>query len=250
MNNDNKLKQALREVVSREFANIPMRDDEIQYEFSTSLPRSATKQIRAGRIGLWRMTNKAARRAAVIAIAFLLAGLIALGIPSVRAAVVGFIARIFDDRIEFSTQNHGDSVIVDRYMLSSIPEGFTELYTDETESEITVVYTNDNGETIRFKQSVAVDYLESVDANLGQMTCITSDGVDIYVYNTEGCVYAIWLENEYAFSLTYYGGRSHTDVLDIIELVDKVVPTAEPMQHPGKTAQPSAYLPATASCAA
>ena len=88
---DNALNAALREVVSRDFADIPQHENEIAYEFSDGFTRKMDKLTKAEKSRFWRMTNTVSKRAAAVVIAIMLITLTACSIPTVRAAVVDFI---------------------------------------------------------------------------------------------------------------------------------------------------------------
>ena len=90
---ENKLKTALREVVSAEFAEIPRNEREINHSFSDDFLRRMDKLTHAQRSRFWRMTNTVPKRVAAVAAAFLLIALTACSIPSVRAAATTFIGR-------------------------------------------------------------------------------------------------------------------------------------------------------------
>lgn len=93
---ENKLKTALREVVSTEFAEIPRNEREINHSFSDDFLRRMDKLTHAQRSRFWRMTNTVPKRVAAVAAAFLLIALTACSIPSVRAAATKFIRETFD----------------------------------------------------------------------------------------------------------------------------------------------------------
>ena len=93
---DNVLNAALREVVSREFADIPQHESEIAHEFSDGFTRRMDKLTKAEKSWFWRMTNTVAKRVAVVLVVLMFITLTACSIPSVRAAVVDFIKEKFE----------------------------------------------------------------------------------------------------------------------------------------------------------
>ena len=63
---ENKLKTALREVVSAEFAEIPGNEREINHSFSDDFLRRMDKLKHAQRSRFWRMTNTVPKRVAAV----------------------------------------------------------------------------------------------------------------------------------------------------------------------------------------
>lgn len=63
---DNVLNAALREVVSREFADIPQHENEIAYKFSDGFTRRMNKLTKAEKSRFWRMTNTIPTRVAAV----------------------------------------------------------------------------------------------------------------------------------------------------------------------------------------
>ena len=219
---NNKLKQAFRDAAALEFADIPTRDSDIQYEFSTNLTLSMPKLVKAERSGFRHVANTKLKRVAAIVIAFMLIGIAVFGIPPVRAAVVGFITRIFETEMEFSTERGGTARIEERYGIAMLPDGFVEASTDESEASLITFYTHDNGDAIIFKQTATDASFASADMELEKMHRVTLNGMDVYIRSAENCVFAIWLCDEYVFSLTCYGEQEQDEVLAIVESVERV----------------------------
>ena len=92
---DNVLNAALREVVSREFADIPQHENEIAYKFSDGFTRRMNKLTKAEKSRFWRMTNTIPTRVAAVFVVIMLITLTACSIPTVRAAVVDFIKETY-----------------------------------------------------------------------------------------------------------------------------------------------------------
>ena len=63
---ENSFNRALREVVSGEFSNIPLRDEEILHTFSNVFLRKMDKLTKAEKRRFWRMTSTVPKRIAVI----------------------------------------------------------------------------------------------------------------------------------------------------------------------------------------
>jgi len=150
----------------------------------------------------------------------MLLALTACSIPSVRAAVVSFITETFDNCVHFFTRDLGANSITRRYQLQDLPEGFTEHFRDESDAAVSIFYKRDNGETLCFTQSAADSFDASIDNEFGELTMLSHQDIDVYLYETAGCLHAMWLYDGYAFELTYYGDCSRDDVLKLIEALE------------------------------
>ena len=104
---DDVLNAALREVVSREFADIPQQENKIDYAFSDDFMRRMDKLTKAEKSRFWRMTNTIPKRVAAVFVAIMLIALTACSIPTVRAAVVDFIKETYDNCIRLFTGETG-----------------------------------------------------------------------------------------------------------------------------------------------
>ena len=126
---DNVLNAALREVVSREFADIPQHENEIAYKFSDGFTRRMDKLTKAEKSRFWRMTNTIPKRVAAVFVVIMLITLTACSIPTVRAAVVDFIKETYENCIHLFTGEAGSKKISAHYMLKDLPDGFEEIST-------------------------------------------------------------------------------------------------------------------------
>lgn len=154
---ENKLKTALREVVSTEFAEIPRNEREINHSFSDDFLRRMDKLTHAQRSRFWRMTNTVPKRVAAVAAAFLLIALTACSIPSVRAAATKFIRETFDSYVHFFTEKSERRQITEHYRLTELPDGYAEEIVVKNDSCCISFYQNEAGDRIIFAQSVTGD---------------------------------------------------------------------------------------------
>ena len=113
---ENSFNRALREVISGEFSNIPLHEAEIPHTFSNGFLRKMDKLTKAEKNRFWRMTSTAPKRFAVIMASLLIITLTACSIPSVRAAVVGFIKETYDNCVRLFTGDVGSNKISDQYL--------------------------------------------------------------------------------------------------------------------------------------
>lgn len=216
---DNVLNAALRVAVSREFMDIPQHEYEIAYEFSEGFTRRMDKLTKAEKSRFWRMTNTIPKRVAAVFIAIMLITLTACSIPTVRAAVVDFIKETYENCIHLFIGETGSKKISAQYTLTDLPDGFEEISTTETGIRKIVSYQTANGDQIILTQSITNDYAIFLDNENGHLSEINLSGMKVSVYESDDCIVAIWLEDQYAFHLTVYGDY---DMDFIIKLVGDV----------------------------
>lgn len=202
---DNVLNAALREVVSREFADIPQHENEIAYEFSDGFTRRMDKLTKAEKSKFWRMTNTIPKRVAVVFIAIMLITLTACSIPTVRAAVVGFIKETYENCIHLFTDEAGSKKISEHYVLTELPDGFVETDTDDSDASFVVVYQNEKGDKIILSQSITDQFSIHMDNEHGIISEIIISGMKVTIYESDDCIVAVWIQDQYAFNLTVYG---------------------------------------------
>ena len=202
---DDVLNAALREVVSREFADIPQQENKIDYAFSDDFMRRMDKLTKAEKSRFWRMTNTIPKRVAAVFVAIMLIALTACSIPTVRAAVVDFIKETYDNCIRLFTGETGSKKISAHYVLTDLPDGFEEISTTETGTRNIVSYQKANGDQIILTQSITEDDAIFLDNENGDLSEINLSGMKVSVYESDDCMVAIWLQDQYAFHLTIYG---------------------------------------------
>ncbi len=151
------------------------------------------------------MTNTIPKRVAAVFVAIMLIALTACSIPTVRAAVVDFIKETYDNCIRLFTGETGSKKISAHYVLTDLPDGFEEISTTETGTRNIVSYQNANGDQIILTQSITEDYAIFLDNENGDLSEINLSGMKVSVYESDDCMVAIWLQDQYAFHLTIYG---------------------------------------------
>lgn len=218
---ENNLSMALREVVSSEFSNIPINEDEINYTFSKRFLNKMDKLTKAEKSRFWRMTNTAPRRVAVVLASLLIIILTACSIPPVRAAVVGFIKETYDNCVRLFTGDVGSNKISDQYGLTELPDGFTETDRTESNSRRIVSYQNANGNQIILAQSITEDYSVFLDNENGKLSEISISDMNVSVYESDDCTVAVWLQDSYAFHLAVYGDYDMDFIINLIGAVQR-----------------------------
>lgn len=216
---DNLLKTALREAAFLEFAAIPQSDSDIAYTFSPRFTHKMSRLAKDEKSWFWRMTSTAPKRAAAVGIAMILVVLTAYGIPAVREPVTAFFKETYENCVRFFTGNAGAGRIAEHYTLTELPNGFDAVHTVDNDASFTVVYRNEDGEEIILSQSIGADYWIDIDTQHGTLIEIDLSGVTVNLYETDGCMVALWQQDGYAFDLTVYGSLDRERVLRLVNSV-------------------------------
>lgn len=214
-------KTALREIVSRDFSNIPESESQISYKFSDAFLYKMNKLIKVEQHRTWKMTNTTPKRVAIILASILVILLTACSFPKVRGAVVNFFKDTYETCVRFFVGEEGTTQISDYYVLCDIPEGFTETDAIENDSCSIHLYQNDKGDRIILSQSITADYAIDIDNEHGTLHDIIVSGMNVSIYESKdnACIVAIWLNDGYAFDLTTYG---NWDITQIIHLISQI----------------------------
>lgn len=221
MRAENSFNRALREAVSGELSDAILHEAKIPHTFSDGFLRKMDKLTKAEKSRFWRMTSTVPKRFAVIMASLLIITLTACSIPSVRAAVIGFIKETYDNCIRLFTNDVGSNIISVQYGITELPDGFAEISRKESDARYIVNYQNAKGVQIILTQSIAEDYSIFLDNENWELSEISLSGMNVSVYKSDDCTVGIWLQDEYAFHLTVYGDY---DVDFLIRLIEGVRP--------------------------
>lgn len=204
---NNALITALREVVSCEFADIPEHENDIAYAFSDDFTRRMDKLTKAEKSRFWRMTNTIPKRVAVVVITIMLIALTACSIPTVRAAVVEFFKETYENCIHLFTgeDEDGSKRISACYGLTELPDGFTEINRMETDPMYITHYQNSDGDEIILTQSITDQFSIHMDNEHGTISELDISGIKVTFCESDDCIVAVWIQDQYAFNLTVYG---------------------------------------------
>jgi hypothetical protein len=131
--------------------------------------------------------------------------LTACRIPTVRAAVVGFIKETYENCIHLFTDEAGSKKISEHYVLTELPDGFVETDTDDSDASFVVVYQNEKGNKIILSQSITEGYWIDIDNEYGNISELDISGIKVTFCESDDCIVAVWIQDQYAFNLTVYG---------------------------------------------
>lgn len=127
-------------------------DPNVQHEFSPAFEKKIRKLKRRADHPMFYRTMQ---RVASVALALIISGSMLIAVNTeARAAVVGWVREIYETYFVYRFEDSSDvnKELVD-YRPTLIPNGYTEFYSDTTEDTIIVVYTNEEGEMLKFSYS-------------------------------------------------------------------------------------------------
>ena len=90
-------------------------------------------------------------------------------------------------------------------MLTELPEGFVETSTVDNDASFVAVYQNEKDDKIILSQSITEGYWIDIDNEYGNISGIDISGIKVTFYESDDCIVAVWIQDQYAFNLTVYG---------------------------------------------
>lgn len=82
-------------------------------------------------------------------------------------------------------------------------------------------YQKVNGDQIILTQSITEDYTVFIDNENGELSEIDLSGINVSVYESDDCMVAVWLQDQYAFHLTVYGNYDMDYIIKLIGTVQR-----------------------------
>lgn len=183
-----KFKNAFREVVSSEFAHIPCDEGSIDYTFSERFNKKMDKLIKAQRKSYYFLINTAAKRVAVIFVAFLTMFTASMSVKAIREPVINFVVEVYESFTRYFFDGDTTDNIDKVYTITDLPSGFTEFNKFENETNITTVYQNSNGNIIEFTQGISDNTTFNIDTE-------NSIYKEIYVNKIKYLFHVAWTSN-------------------------------------------------------
>ena len=125
------------------------------HEFSASFEKKIRKlRKRADHPYFYKTLHKAA----AVILAILISGSAWLAVDTeARAAFFGWVKEIYETYFVYRFASNSDEASIISYRPTWLPDGYTELYYDNTDNTTFVAYSNDAGQMISFSYSSATD---------------------------------------------------------------------------------------------
>lgn len=213
-------KNAFREVVSSEFAHIPTDENSIDFTFSERFNKRMAKLIRSQKKVYYNFVNTAYKRVAIICIILLTMLTTACSVKAIREPIVNFFTEVYETFTRYLFEGDTTDKITKEYTIKKLPDGFEQ--TEQFNSDILIVTTleNDNGNIIEFSQAVADGALFDVDSEQGETELVQIGGAEVMLYKSPNSTLAMWIQDEYYFTITCYY-EANTDIIkQMIEQVE------------------------------
>lgn len=210
------LDQALREVASMEFVDIPRDEMGIKFCFSDKFIQKMEKLIANQKKPYWEYVNTVGKRIAIVVTLFFVIGVTAFSNEEVRASMLQWCEGIYEEYIRYYFEGDTTNVIEYEFQLTYVPEGFEKVYEQRDYETIIVGYENKLGDYIQFEQHVTAGYDFNVDNENGEWSNTIIDDKDIRVYQHSDLMCALWIEDGYSMYIMYYGCQ---DVKMIYEMI-------------------------------
>ena len=166
--------------------------------------------------------SKKGLRVLLIAAAIIIAlTAVACAVPEIRESIAGFFVRIFSDHAEYSNPDITKESIEEEYGLVPMPEGFSIVEKSISNSDLIVIYADENGTLLSFVQSINSDLSHSVDSEQGEFIEQIINGNLVRIYYSTTSVQASWVEDGYYFSLSYPSKINLDSFDELVGLVNK-----------------------------
>ena len=199
------LENAFRETVTKEFAFIPLNEEDIDYTFSSFFEKRMENLIRAQKKAYYSFTNTALKKVAVICAALITLLLAACSVEQVRKPIVNFFTEIFDDSIRYFVKGDTVNSITEEYSIKALPEGFDLVNYSKGANELFYEFKYNLGEKIFFTQMITSSSDISFDNEHGKIYTKQINGKAIEIYESPYSKQAIWIENRYMMHIVCYG---------------------------------------------
>lgn len=118
-------------------------------------------------------------KAAAVILAILISGSAWLAVDTeARAAFFGWVKEIYETYFVYRFVSNSDETSIISYRPTWLPDGYTELYYDNTDNTTFVAYSNDAGQMISFSYSSATDETSwFIDRNSTIVTQVEVNGM-------------------------------------------------------------------------
>lgn len=220
--------RALLDAVLEEYSDIPDREEAIDAQFSPHFTHELRKLNRKTESASWKYTNKAWKRAILIAVIAVLLATTAMAIPAVRKAVIRFFLHDEGTHYEVSFDPAQTALAPDcietAYLPAYIPDGYQQEFKIISIAAVSVGWHNSSDWWICFDQvPVPKDYEDAtrggINAEGATTEAIHIDGYEVIQITDSEAVTYVWTDNAYMFTLMCEKGIPESERLKIFSSV-------------------------------
>lgn len=215
--NKNDFKNAFREAVASEFSQIPTDEESIDFTFSKRFNRQMKKLIRSQKKSYYSFLSTAAKRVAVICVAFLTIIVITDNVEALREPMTQFSRYVYDTHTDYTFTGYTTDKIDKEYSVK-IPDGFEQIDMVKDDIGITMEYMNKRGDYIQFSQKIT-KYSSgySIDNEHGEIETKTINEFEVLYKRFYDTQTAIWTKYGYVFEINCFGDIDYETIEDMIK---------------------------------
>ena len=212
-------KNALREVVSSEFAHIPCDEDSINFTFSEHFNTRMEKLIRSQKKVYYKLINTAAKKVAVIFVIFATLATASMSVKAIREPIVNFIVEVYESFTRYFFDGDTAKELKKEYVITELPTGFLQTSAVKTDINQTVTLEDTNDNMIIYTQSITENKIFDIDNQKETPKIEKVNGIEIYIYTYEKDKFIFWSDNGYFFQITAYGDIDDETLIKMIKSI-------------------------------
>lgn len=210
---------ALTEVISSEFADVPTDDSQIDIQPSKKFQKKMEKLIKNEQKTIWHYTNTTYKRAAILVAVLVIMFTTACSVSAIREPIVKFFTEAYESFTRYFFEGDTVDSIANIYEITDLPEGFELKKTYSDTASTSTIYENEFGNIIELSQSITNDTRLTIDAEKGDVKEIQLPNREVHLYSRSEISQAFWIENGYLMTLTYEGTINEEEIINLISSV-------------------------------
>ena len=192
---------------------------------STRFEQKMQKLIKRIKNPLWKLVNTTGKKIAVFVLAFLMIFGLSMTIEAVREPIFRFAVVSLDKFSEFfvkkSEQQNAPDEIEEVYILTDVPEGYTEYDTYMSKHVVCKTWKNGDRKLVFFQGTLS--FKSTSDSEHSEQKIIMLGNIEIicFIRNDEICRYTniFWRTDSYFFNITIDEILSEAEVIHYVQSV-------------------------------
>ena len=214
----NKLNNAFREVLAKEFCDVPP-EESIDFTFSKHFLNEINKISKMQNKPYLRIFNFISKKAMIACVSIIVALSTLFSISAIREPIIGFVVEVYETFVRYVFGGEDREEIDYEYSIGEIPEGFVEHNTIRSDISVLRVYENEEGDVIEYHQSVSYNSGHTADLEKGEVYSTMIKDTEVSIYDGVEVKEAIWTKDDYVMRLVCYGNISIDTVRSMIESI-------------------------------
>lgn len=210
--------------VQQQNALLPDEDELKDVTFSDGFAARMRQTFSRRKRGYYVLFGTAARRVASIVVALLVsATIVTASVEALRRPVVQFFTEIFEKftRVSFVDDTPtppAEELVFEPRKPSYVPDGYVMSSEQELDNHYQVVYADENGNRIRFKQEWKKNELLQIDTEGVEYTEIAIGDCKGIVYTNKGKTILTFCSEKYVYTLSAYSNSE--ELIKIAESIE------------------------------